>query len=81
MTLAKLRVNFDIDFFLKRNSKHSHLVVHFYLQHSASNIATKTNAKLSFMIDMAVSWTSALDDVRGEFSGDDVIPWGKQVSL
>ena len=37
---------------------------------SASNIATKVNAKLSTVYDKAISWTSSCDD------GNE-LPWGK----
>jgi hypothetical protein len=42
-----------------------------YFPYSASNIATKMNAKLSTIYDKAVSWTSFSDE------GQDQLTWGK----
>ncbi len=46
----------------------------YLLSGSASNIATKINAKLSTIYDKAVSWKSCSDESRGI---EDLLPWGE----
>ena len=46
----------------------------YLLSGSASNIATKINAKLSTIHDKAISWKSCSDESLGS---DDSLPWGE----